>query len=140
MSPHAVRWARRAVRNEMEYTGWHWTNDAQFTACGRPIPLGLDGTFVPETDDAPERVTCRQCQKPAVPPCDCDERRVLAARRGQGERRVGRGAGAMTYLAAIHRRLQLHYVARTRCCGRVLTWSLLCRLMRAATAEYAEQG
>jgi hypothetical protein len=58
---HAVRWARRQVRGEMDYTRWHWTIDACFTLCRRPVLIGLDGTYLPETDERKEQVTCRIC-------------------------------------------------------------------------------
>jgi hypothetical protein len=60
--PHAVRWARRERRRtaSLDYTRWHWTTDASFTACGCPIPIGLAGTFLPETDDE-DRVNCKRC-------------------------------------------------------------------------------
>lgn len=65
---HAVRWARQEPRRggEMRYTRWHWTDDGDFTACRRPIPLGLAGTFFPETDAAPERITCVTCRQRLV--------------------------------------------------------------------------
>lgn len=59
--PHAVRWSRREVRHELEYSKWHWTLDAQQTLCRIPIPLGLAGTFLPDTDDEIERIDCRKC-------------------------------------------------------------------------------
>ncbi len=35
--PHAVRWARRKVRYDYDWTRWHYTVDASFTACGTAI-------------------------------------------------------------------------------------------------------
>ena len=62
--PHAVRWARRKVRREMDYTKWHWTEDARFTICHRIIGLAFDqGTFLPETSDETEDVTCYFCRR-----------------------------------------------------------------------------
>jgi len=60
---HAVRWARRKLKRLMtlDYTKWHGTKDAQLTFCGRPIPLGLEGTFLPETDDDLTRMDCKRC-------------------------------------------------------------------------------
>ena len=65
IEPHAVRWARRELKREesLDYTKWHYTVDASFTACHRPIPIGLEGTFLPETDDLLERVDCLLCQR-----------------------------------------------------------------------------
>jgi hypothetical protein len=60
--PHAVRWARRKVRGEYEWTRWHYTVDSSMTVCGLPIRLGNEqGTFLPETDDA-ERTDCCRCK------------------------------------------------------------------------------
>lgn len=62
--PHAARWARRRLKRmfDMDWTRWHWTEDARFTACGVSIPIGLDGgTQFPETDDEMSRVDCRRC-------------------------------------------------------------------------------
>ena len=63
--PHAVRWARRMLRRtgEYEYTTWHWTLDADRTVCGCPIPVGLEGTFFPETHDEAAQVTCARCNR-----------------------------------------------------------------------------
>lgn len=57
--PHAVRWATRRVRNERQYTAWHYTEDASFTACGLPIMLAVE-TILPEVEEV-EYVTCRRC-------------------------------------------------------------------------------
>lgn len=63
--PHAVRWSRHTLVRELntpQYTKWHWTEDGDFTICGRPIPIGIDGgTFCPDIDDNLLRVTCKQC-------------------------------------------------------------------------------
>lgn len=59
---HAVRWARRKVRNEYDYTQWHWTARSMWTLCNCIIALANDGgTFLPETDDDIETVTCKHC-------------------------------------------------------------------------------
>lgn len=60
---HAVRWARRALKRLMtlDYTKWHATRDGDFTFCGILIPIGLRGTFLPETDDWMGRVDCLRC-------------------------------------------------------------------------------
>lgn len=60
--PHAVRWARRKVKNEMDYTRWHWTTDARFTICGTPIPVGLKGTLLPELCEQSDVVDCKRCE------------------------------------------------------------------------------
>jgi hypothetical protein len=61
-TPHAVRWARRIVGKEFDYTRWHLTRDASFTVCGRPIKLTFDnGTSLPESNDDLARVTCKAC-------------------------------------------------------------------------------
>lgn len=58
-----VRWARRILHREMslDYTKWHATEDYSFTFCRIPIPLALEGTFLPETDDA-DRIDCLNCK------------------------------------------------------------------------------
>jgi hypothetical protein len=62
---YAVRWARHEFRNKLlgfRYTKWHWTEDETLTLCGARIPVGLDhGTFLPETEDDVEFVTCKRC-------------------------------------------------------------------------------
>lgn len=60
---HAVRWARRELKRLMtlDYTKWHGTENADFTFCGRPIPIGLEGTFLPETDDDLSIIDCKYC-------------------------------------------------------------------------------
>ncbi len=65
---HAVRWARRELKRlfTLDYTKWHGTADSKFTLCGIPIPLGLRGTFFPETDDDINRVDCKRCIPVAV--------------------------------------------------------------------------
>lgn len=71
--PHAVRWARRELKHlfDMDWTQWHWTEDASFTLCGVAIPIALPGgSFCPDTDDEESRVTCRRCLRrlaPSVP-------------------------------------------------------------------------
>jgi predicted RNA-binding Zn-ribbon protein involved in translation (DUF1610 family) len=59
VEPHAVRWASRKVRNELDYTRWHYTDNGNFTACERPILLAV-ATLLPETDDT-EKVDCHNC-------------------------------------------------------------------------------
>ena len=62
--PHAVRWARRALKHmfTLDYTKWHWTEDSTVTLCGARIQIGCDGgTFLPETDELKSTVTCRHC-------------------------------------------------------------------------------
>lgn len=58
----AVRWARRIIHREMQldYTKWHATEDYDFSLCNLSIPLALEGTFLPETDDI-GRVDCGTC-------------------------------------------------------------------------------
>jgi len=58
----AVRWARRVNRfKDKQYTKWHATDgEANFTLCGWAVPLGLDGTFLPETHEI-EKVDCSRC-------------------------------------------------------------------------------
>ena len=63
-APHAVRWAHRDIRSrfEMQYSSWHWTDDANLTMCGRRIMLISDGpAMLPETRDDSGAVTCRRC-------------------------------------------------------------------------------
>lgn len=61
-NPHAVRWARRTVRNEYEWTRWHWTKDTLLTLCDVPIALANEGgTFLPDTDDDINVVDCKRC-------------------------------------------------------------------------------
>lgn len=62
VEPHAVRWAKREVRNEPDYTRWHWTTGACLTLCGVLISLISDGwPHLPETDERIEIVDCRRC-------------------------------------------------------------------------------
>ncbi len=58
----AVRWSRRVLHREMrlQYSKWHATDDHDFTFCNLSIPLALDGTFLPETDDA-TKIDCHNC-------------------------------------------------------------------------------
>jgi len=58
---HAVRWARRRVRNYPDYTKWHYTEDDNFTICGFPIILAVE-TFFPEIEEL-EKVNCKKCLK-----------------------------------------------------------------------------
>lgn len=63
-TPHAVRWAQREIRGrfEMQYSAWHWTDDASTAVCGRRIRLISDGpALLPETRDDRGSVTCRHC-------------------------------------------------------------------------------
>ena len=62
MNAEAVRWARRVLRREMslDYSKWHATEDYSFTLCGTSIPLALEGTFLPETNDI-QKVDCGNC-------------------------------------------------------------------------------
>lgn len=64
-TPHAIRWALREVKREMrlDYTRWHWTEDADRTVCGRAIPVGGSIAFLPETDERREHVTCKGCKR-----------------------------------------------------------------------------
>ena len=58
---HALRWARRKIRNEYDYSKWHYTTDAFTTLCNKIIPIALQyGTFFPETDDI-DCVDCKKC-------------------------------------------------------------------------------
>ena len=60
--PHAVRWARRKVRNEYQWTKWHWTENSMMTLCQVPISLAHEGgTFLPDTDDDIDTVDCHNC-------------------------------------------------------------------------------
>ena len=61
VEPHAVRWARRRVFNEYDYTKWHFTDNGNFTACGAPILLAV-ATCLPETDEV-DRVDCKHCMR-----------------------------------------------------------------------------
>jgi hypothetical protein len=62
---YAVRWARRMLAwcNEPDWTKWHWTEDGVETLCRWPIRLGAEGSFLPETDEAVERVDCLHCRR-----------------------------------------------------------------------------
>jgi hypothetical protein len=61
---HSVRWALGKCDNEFVYGKWHYTTDAQFTLCGVCIPLATGyGTFLPDTDDNPNKITCKKCLK-----------------------------------------------------------------------------
>jgi hypothetical protein len=60
--PHAVRWALREVRNELQYTRWHWSDVDCWTLCGHVVRLAV-ATFLPETDEDVGRVDCGQCLK-----------------------------------------------------------------------------
>lgn len=59
----AVRWATRYLHRDMrlDYSKWHATDDRDFTFCRIPIPLALEGTFLPETEDA-DRIDCLNCK------------------------------------------------------------------------------
>ena len=57
--PHAVRWALRKVRGEMDYTRWHYARNSSWTLCGHTIRLAVE-TFLPETQEL-DRVDCGQC-------------------------------------------------------------------------------
>ncbi len=59
VEPHAVRWASRRVRGELQFTKWHYTDNASFTACELPILLAV-ATLLPETEDV-EYVDCKRC-------------------------------------------------------------------------------
>ena len=65
----AVRWARRPLKRmfTMDYTKWHGSKDGtMFTFCGIPVPVMLEGTFLPETDDI-QKVNCRKCSRLLTP-------------------------------------------------------------------------
>jgi hypothetical protein len=59
--PNAVRWARRKIRNELDYTKWHGTKDCNRTLCGIVIPVGIL-TLFPEEEDI-DKVDCFYCKK-----------------------------------------------------------------------------
>ena len=61
--PHAVRWARRALKHmrTLDYTRWHRAENCYFTLCGLGIQVGCEGTFLPEIDDRKSQVTCKHC-------------------------------------------------------------------------------
>ena len=62
--PHAVRWYRRWIKRDFrkEWGRWHWTDDADMTVCGIRIRIGIEGgSFLPETDDEVQTVTCKRC-------------------------------------------------------------------------------
>jgi hypothetical protein len=65
MNRHAVRWARRELKRmfTLDYSKWHVTDNGNFTICGLPIPVGLRGTTLPETDDDLYRVDCGRCRR-----------------------------------------------------------------------------
>lgn len=76
----AVRWARRELKRlaDMDYTKWHASyGDGSFTLCGLCVPIGLAGTFLPETEDELQKVSCRKCT------------RLLTPRQPDAERRAG---------------------------------------------------
>ena len=62
---HAVRWAIRWMEKMkyVQWSKWHWTNDANFTICGYPIIIGQcdDCPLMPEHDERAEKVTCKKC-------------------------------------------------------------------------------
>lgn len=61
---HAVRWWRRCVRGDPDWTRWHLSRNADVTLCGQRIPLAIQGgSFLPETDEDPARATCRRCRR-----------------------------------------------------------------------------
>ena len=57
---HAVRWANRRVRGELDWTLWHWTNDSKFTLCGIVVKIATPVLMFPEMDEQ-EKVDCKQC-------------------------------------------------------------------------------
>lgn len=57
----AVRWARREVRREPEWSKWHWSEDGDHTLCGHPVLLMGEAAMLPDTDDDPDRVDCVHC-------------------------------------------------------------------------------
>ena len=65
--PHTVWWGLWVgAMGVVHYTKKHYTENADFTLCGRSIPIGGEVTFFPKTDDDPEQVTCRTCRKALV--------------------------------------------------------------------------
>lgn len=65
-APHAVRWAQREIRGrfDTQYSAWHWTDDANVTACGRRIMLIADGpALLPETRDDESAISCSACRR-----------------------------------------------------------------------------
>jgi len=55
---HAVRWALRKVRNELDYTRWHFTIDGNLTLC--KVPININGIWMPEVELV-EHVDCKRC-------------------------------------------------------------------------------
>lgn len=74
--PHAVRWTRRMVFNEYDYTRWHYTQDASWTVCGISIPVGIGPKILPETSEV-EDVDCDNCL------------RIMLKLRAEGEKEGG---------------------------------------------------
>lgn len=65
-TPHAVRWITGRRGPEKLYTKWHFTDNANFTACQRPILLMDEFDHkLPDTDDDLDRVDCRLCSPAA---------------------------------------------------------------------------
>lgn len=61
--PHAVRWASSKGLLDYNWTKWHWTTNSNSTLCGRLIRLANNsGSFLPETDDLQDKVTCKRCR------------------------------------------------------------------------------
>jgi len=60
---HACRWATQSSRIlGMHWGKWHWTEDAMQTICGFPVRIANErGSFLPDTDDDPKRVDCKNC-------------------------------------------------------------------------------
>lgn len=75
VEPHAVRWAQRYVASKFEtqYSEWHWTTNAKTTLCRRRIMAISDSPdILPEVQDEPERVDCKQCRRALVERCNTE--------------------------------------------------------------------
>ena len=61
---HAVRWAKRIVRADVQFSRWHITNDAHQTLCHLSIPLISETEpSMPETSDNLAVADCKQCKR-----------------------------------------------------------------------------
>lgn len=61
--PHVVWWGLwKGALGIKHYSKKHFTENADFTLCGRNIPVGGKVTFFPKTDDDPAQTTCTICR------------------------------------------------------------------------------
>ena len=59
---HAVRWGKRVVRGDTEYTLWHASGVGGQTLCHRPIQLMSEAwPFLPETEEDLDYIDCIVC-------------------------------------------------------------------------------